>query len=165
MEPGERPMKDDAKPGPLRTVTAAVIEKDGKVFVARRRPDIRFGGLWEFPGGKLERGEEPERGLERELAEEFGIRTRVGELLCAVPYRGPSLSIQLLAYRVEHISGDYRPIDHDEVRWLEPGQMDESAFTAPDRPVVRMLRSKTAGAGKGTPVSSTPGKKVEPWRA
>ncbi|HYA48913.1 MAG TPA: (deoxy)nucleoside triphosphate pyrophosphohydrolase [Burkholderiales bacterium] len=158
-------MKDEAKPGTLRTVTAAVIERDGKVLVARRRQGIRFGGLWEFPGGKLERGEEPEKGLERELAEEFGIRTRVGELLCAVPFRSPTLSIELLAFRVEHVSGDYRPADHDEVCWLEPGEMDESVFTAPDRHVVRMLRASKAGAGEGDTAPPTPRKKGEPWTA
>jgi 8-oxo-dGTP diphosphatase len=125
--------------GPFKVV-AAVIEREGKVLVARRRKDLRFGGLWEFPGGKLGDAEEPERGLERELAEEFGVQTRTEALLLSVPYRGPSLSIDLLVYKVCHVSGEFRPVDHDLVRWVEPGGMDESAFTAPDRPVVRFLR-------------------------
>ncbi len=48
-----------------RVVTAAVIERDGKVLVARRKAELIAGGMWEFPGGKLEEGEEPRRGLER----------------------------------------------------------------------------------------------------
>jgi 8-oxo-dGTP diphosphatase len=135
---------------PLPKVVAAVIERAGKVLVARRKDGLRFGGQWEFPGGKLEDGEEPEKGLERELVEEFGIRTRVEEFLCAVPFRSPSLSIELLAYRVLMVAGDLRPIDHDEIRWVEPSGLDESAFTEPDRPIVSYLKSVSAGAGEGS---------------
>ena len=137
--------------GPLMKVTAAVIEKDGKVLVCRRRPGDASGGLWEFPGGKLEDGETAELGLERELAEELGVRVRVGELLCAVPYRSPALSIELLAYRVEHVSGEFRPTDHDEVRWAAPSELDESLFSGPDRPVVRRLAAGVKGAKPGRP--------------
>ena len=136
-----------SKTTPLRRVVAAVIEKDGKILVARRRPGLRCGGFWEFPGGKLEDGEEPARGLERELAEEFGVRTRVEDFLCSVPHAGPPVSIELLAYRVVHVSGEFVPTDHDEIRWVEPEGLDESAFTEPDRPVVRLLKSGGASSG------------------
>jgi len=128
-------------------VVAAVIEKDGNVLVARRRPGLSSGGFWEFPGGKLEEEEDPARGLERELAEEFGIRTRVEEFLCSVPPAGRPPSIELLAYRVVHVSGEFVPTDHDEIRWVDPAGLDESAFTEPDRPVVRLLKSGGAETG------------------
>jgi 8-oxo-dGTP diphosphatase len=145
-------MKQAKTTSALRKVVAAVIEKEGRILVARRRRGIRFGGLWEFPGGKLEDGEEPGKGLERELAEEFGIQTRTEEFLLSVPYHGPSLSIELLAYRVCHVSGEFRPVDHDEVRWVDPAGMDESAFTGPDRLVVRFLRGP--GLNSGGPETS-----------
>ena len=148
MKPGEQAMKKKSRKEVLSKVVAAVIERDGKILVARRRKDIRFGGLWEFPGGKLEAGEDPEKGLERELREEFSVQTRVEGLLLSVPYHSPTLSIELLAYKVVHVSGEYRPVDHDEVRWVEPAGLDESAFTEPDRPVVRFLKSTAAGAGE-----------------
>ncbi|MGA2360992.1 MAG: NUDIX domain-containing protein [Candidatus Aminicenantales bacterium] len=135
----------------LPKVVAAIIERDGKVLVARRRKDIRFGGLWEFPGGKLEDGEDPESGLERELLEELGIQVRIEGFFCSVPYRGPVLSIELLAYTVAHVSGELNPTDHDEVRWVEPAGLDESAFTEPDRPVVRLLKAGDARPGPGSP--------------
>jgi 8-oxo-dGTP diphosphatase len=134
---------------PLPKVVAAVVERDGKILVARRRKDIQFGGQWEFPGGKLEAGEDPASGLERELEEEFGVRTRVEKFLCAVPYRSPSLSIELVAYSVLHVSGEWRPVDHDEIRWVEAAGLDESAFTGPDRPVVRYLKALTAQKAEG----------------
>jgi 8-oxo-dGTP diphosphatase len=120
-------------------VTAAVIERDGKVLCARRKPGLVAEGLWEFPGGKLEEGEAPENGLKRELEEELGVEARIGEFLCSVPFAGALASFELIVYRAELLGGDLRLTDHDEVRWLAPGEMEESLFSKPDRPVVRRL--------------------------
>jgi len=129
-----------------RKVTAAVIEREGKVLCARRRPGLVAEGLWEFPGGKLEDGEDPRRGLERELREELGVEARVGEFICAVPFSGATTSFELLVYRAELVGDGFRLTDHDEVRWLAPAEMEESLFSKPDRPVVRKL---AGGAGEG----------------
>jgi 8-oxo-dGTP diphosphatase len=122
-----------------RVVTAAVVERDGKVLIARRRAGLVAGGLWEFPGGKLEEGEDPRRGLERELLEELGVKARAGDLLCSVPFRGATASFELVVFRTELLPGDFRPTDHDELRWVRPEELDESLFSKPDRPVVRLL--------------------------
>jgi len=131
----------------VRMVTAAVIERDGKVLVARRKPELVAGGLWEFPGGKLEAGETPERGLARELAEELGVPARVGEHLCTVPFSGEIASFELVVFRTELLGEDLRLTDHDEIRWLAPGDMDEAEFSKPDRPVVRLLARRERPAG------------------
>jgi 8-oxo-dGTP diphosphatase len=136
-----------------RKVTAAVIERDGKVLVARRKQGLIAGGLWEFPGGKLEEGEEPKRCLERELEEELGVRTKVGELLCSVPFSGELKSFELIVFRTELLGDTFRLTDHDEIRWLEPAEMDEREFSKPDRPVVRML------AGRGEPTDRRAGRR------
>ena len=132
----------------VRTVTAAVIERDGKVLVARRKPELVAGGLWEFPGGKLEAGETPERGLARELAEELGVPARVGEHLCTVPFSGEIASFELVVFRTELLGDDLRLTDHDEIRWLSPRDMDEAEFSKPDRPVVRLLARREGTAGR-----------------
>jgi 8-oxo-dGTP diphosphatase len=132
-------------------VTAAVIERDGKILVARRKPGLVAGGLWEFPGGKLEERETPERGLERELEEELGVRANVGDFLCSVPFSGAIMAFELLVFRTELLSDNFRLTDHDEIRWLEPEKMDEILFSLPDRPVVRML------SGRGGPVKRPAG--------
>jgi 8-oxo-dGTP diphosphatase len=133
-------MKDNE--GQRRIVTAAVVERDGKVLVARRRPELIAGGLWEFPGGKLEAGESPEQGLARELEEELGVAARVGERLCAVPFAGPAACFELLVYRAELAGEPTRLTDHDALRWLAPAEMDEAEFSKPDRPVVRLLAGR-----------------------
>lgn len=122
-----------------RVVTAAVVEHHGKVLVARRRAGLIAAGLWEFPGGKLEEGEDPRRGLERELEEELGVRARAGEIVCSVPFDGPTASFALVVFRAELLSDEFRLTDHDEVGWLAPAEMDETLFSKPDRPVVRLL--------------------------
>jgi 8-oxo-dGTP diphosphatase len=131
-----------ADSGTKVVVTAAVVERNGKVLVARRRRGLIAGGLWEFPGGKLEQGEDPRRGLERELEEELGVRARAGELLCTVPFTGPIKSFELVVFRTELLSDEFTLTDHDEIRWLAPAEMDESVFSKPDRPVVRRLAGR-----------------------
>jgi 8-oxo-dGTP diphosphatase len=136
------------QPGTTRVVTAAVVERDGKVLVARRKAGLVAAGLWEFPGGKLEEGEDPRQGLERELREELGVEARAGELICSVPFAGATASFELVVFRTELLPGEFRPTDHDDLRWLDPAEMDESLFSSPDRPVVRLLAGRPeAGAG------------------
>jgi 8-oxo-dGTP diphosphatase len=120
-------------------VTAAVIQRDGKILVARRRPGLIAGGLWEFPGGKLEEGENPRSGLERELEEELGVPAKAGEHLCTVPFKSPRGSFELVVFRAELLSDSLRLTDHDRIVWLAPTEMDERQFSKPDRPVVRRL--------------------------
>ncbi len=78
------PSSDDRS---RRSVTAAVIEEDGRILIAKRKKGDRSEGRWEFPGGKVEPGESPEESLKRELREELGIDVAVEERLCAHPFR------------------------------------------------------------------------------
>ena len=119
-------------------VVAAVIEREGKVLIARRHKG-GIGGVWEFPGGKVRNGETPEHALERELAEELSIQAHTGEWLYTVPYRGEKLSLDLYAYRVELITESFVLNDHDELRWEEIARLDEMMFSQPDRLIIRFL--------------------------
>ena len=132
-----------------RQVAAAVVEREGQVLCARRKPDLVAGGLWEFPGGKVEPGEAPEACLARELEEEFGVKARVGEFLCSVPFSGANASFELVVFRAELLGDGFRLTDHDQVRWLRPEDMDEGLFSKPDQPVVRMLAGRIAPGTSG----------------
>jgi 8-oxo-dGTP diphosphatase len=140
---------------PLRSVvkvTAALIEREGKVLIARRASGAGpFGGLWEFPGGKVEAGESPEEGLRRELAEELGVDSRIVAFAGAFPYTGPQACLEILAFRVVLLTEDLEPAEHEEVRWVDPAGLDESAFAEPDRPIVRRLAALSRGSGQSTP--------------
>jgi 8-oxo-dGTP diphosphatase len=123
----------------MQKVTAAVIEDGGRVLIARRKAADRFGGYWEFPGGKLEPGEAPEAGLRRELREELGIEAAIGAFLGSFPFESAELSIELLAYRASIERGKLRPVDHDEIIWARTGDLPGYEFTEPDKPLVALL--------------------------
>lgn len=121
-------------------VTAAVIEKDGKILIAKRKEGGRLASKWEFPGGKLEEGETPKECLRRELREEFGIDTRIKDFICSSEHEYSYGSIELLAYRADHLSGEFRLNDHEEIRWIKPNEFDEYDFAEADLPVVCKLK-------------------------
>ncbi len=132
------------RPGnPVRSVTAAVIEVDGRVLIARRKKGDRCEGRWEFPGGKIEAGETPEESLKRELREELGIDVSVGERLIACPFRADEVPMELLVYRARIMSGRVVCHDHDGVRWIEPGELEGYDLTDPDRRAAESVFKRT----------------------
>lgn len=120
-------------------VTAAVIEKDGKILIAKRRKGDLHGGRWEFPGGKLNFGETPEECLKRELREELGIEAEIGDFICASGFKYMLVPLELLVYKARHISGEFRALDHDELKWVEPSELDRYDFVKADVTVVKKL--------------------------
>jgi len=121
------------------TVTAAVIEKNGKILIAKRKSGKRLGGLWEFPGGKKEADENPKEGLRRELHEEFGIQAEIGEFLVSHIHKYPHGTIKLLSYRVLHLDGNIDLRDHEEVAWVEPKEFVKYEFAPADLPTIKYI--------------------------
>lgn len=131
----------EKKPSP-QVVTAAVIERDGRVLIGKRKRGKRFAGNWEFPGGTLEKGETPEECLTRELREELDLEVEVGELFCsATADYAPGWTVRLLAYRAMVISGTFSLNDHEEIRWVRPAELAGYNFPEADKPVVEKLVS------------------------
>lgn len=121
------------------TVTAAIIEKNGLLFAARRKADSHLAGLWEFPGGKLEAGETEEQCLARELKEEFGIECVVGDFFAESIYDYGVKVVRLLSYHVRHKSGSFQCRDHDQVAWLPIDQLPSLNWAPADIPLVEKL--------------------------
>jgi len=121
-------------------VTAGIIEKNGRILLAKRKKDDPLRDKWEFPGGKIEGDETPEECLKRELKEELGIDTEIGELVVTSRYEYDHIAIELLAYRVTHISGEITALDHEELAWVAPGELDAYDIPEADIPVVEELR-------------------------
>lgn len=120
-------------------VTAGVIEKDGKILIAKRRTGKCIGANWEFPGGKLELNETLEECLKRELKEELNFEVKVGEYIGSSVFSCDDREIELLAYKVSYISGDIVLIDHHEVKWVKPSELKNYEFTVPDVPIVEKV--------------------------
>lgn len=123
-------------------VTAAIIEKEGKILIARRKKGDSMADKWEFPGGEIEPGETPEECLKRELFEEFGIDVEVGEFIGSSRALRSPHSIELMAYRVSHISGEFKLSAHEETRWVLPSELNGYDFTEADRMIIKKLLSR-----------------------
>jgi 8-oxo-dGTP diphosphatase len=136
---GQGKSEEDERPAKPLMVTAAVIERDGRVLIAKRKNGWRFAGKWEFPGGKIEPNETPEECLRRELREELGIETEIGNFFCSSTYAYPHATVQLLVYRAFHVSGEYTLYDHQEIRWVLPEDLLQYDFPEADNLVIEKL--------------------------
>lgn len=130
-------MKKKANP---QVVTAAVIERNGHILIAKRKQGKRHVGNWEFPGGTLEEGETYEQCLKRELQEELAITSEIGDLICSSEYNyTPDWTVRLLVYRATVVSGTFSLNDHDEIRWVKPEDLVHYDFPEADKPIVKKL--------------------------
>jgi 8-oxo-dGTP diphosphatase len=121
-------------------VAAAVIEDGaGNIFLAKRPDDKHQGGLWEFPGGKVEPGETPEVALARELDEEVGIFVHHVEPLIQIPYHYADKSVFLDVFRVTVFSGDAWGKEGQEVRWVALNELDNYPFPAANKPILNAV--------------------------
>lgn len=121
-------------------VAAAIIENEqGLLLIARRKIEKPQGGLWEFPGGKLEEKESPEACLRRELMEEMSIEIDVFAYFDMNEHRYGDSLIRLIAYRAKFIAGVIALIDHDEYQWVRPEQLADYSFAPADIKFVNRL--------------------------
>ncbi len=125
---------------PALPVTAALIVHEGRLLIARRRQGKAQAGLWEFPGGKIEQGESPEKALERELGEELGVSVKVGKHFMTVEHTYPKFTIHLMAYFVEAMEAITASTDHDRLAWICPKDWRDYDFAPADIPIVEALQ-------------------------
>ncbi|WP_275298432.1 (deoxy)nucleoside triphosphate pyrophosphohydrolase [Clostridium sp. YIM B02555] len=121
-------------------VVAAILTKEDRILIAKRKEDKSQGGLWEFPGGKVEPGEEPEESLVRELKEEMEIEVAVKEHVADSIYDYGNIQVRLIAFKAEILSGDIILNDHSEYRWILISEMDNFIFAPADIPIVEKLK-------------------------
>ena len=108
-------------------------------MVAQRGPSMSAPLAWEFPGGKVEAGEDPRSALARELREELGIEVSVGELAGTGRAEAAGRLIVLDVYFSELRSGEPHPHEHAQLAWLGPEELPELSWAAPDIPVVSQV--------------------------
>lgn len=112
---------------------AGIAIRSGRVFVARRKPGGAMGGRWEFPGGKLERGESPCDALVREFVEEMGLAVRPGRCLGSAEFRKDDVTYQLTGFAIEFEGEPRFLLEHDEVRWVDFEALASLDFVPSDR--------------------------------
>jgi len=120
---------------PIR-VSCAIIERGGKILAARRGAAQSQAGLWEFPGGKLNKDETAAQSLVREIKEELGIEIIPKTPLSPVIHNYPTITIELIPFISHIISGEPVPQEHSEIMWIEPRDTLKLEWAAADIPVV-----------------------------
>ncbi len=135
---------------PVLVVAAAVVDDlaaPRRLLGARRAKPVSLAGRWEFPGGKVEPGEDPVTALHRELAEELGVRVRLGDELVAPEPAGWRLSEKYVMrlWTAQVSDGVPQPlVEHDELRWLDTGEWLDVPWLDADVPIVEALLRSVA---------------------
>ena len=123
-----------------RIVTAAIIQKEDCILLARRSSGEKLAGFWEFPGGKVENGETPEACLARELDEELRISVRIGAKCVESLHQYDHGSFRILAYFVEWLARDAHPSVHDRLEWVRLDEIDGYQLLPADIPIAASLK-------------------------
>ncbi len=124
----------------LLVVAGAIHDASGRVLIAQRPDHAHLGGLWEFPGGKVEPGETALAALVRELDEELGIQVTAARPLIEVPHHYPERSIRLKVYTVTAYQSTPQSREHQPLAWQFPAEMDPAQFPPADHAVIRALQ-------------------------
>ena len=122
-------------------VTAAVIERDGRFLVTKRQRGVHLEGLWEFPGGKCDAGEDLRACLRRELKEELAVSACVGEEILATTHAYDDRRVELHFIRCE-VLGNPSPQAGQEMRWAGREELATLQFPPADAELIRLLTNE-----------------------
>ncbi|MGB3300138.1 MAG: 8-oxo-dGTP diphosphatase MutT, partial [Phormidesmis sp.] len=137
------PMTQARSPLPHKQIGVAVItDEQGNILIDRRRQEGLLGGLWEFPGGKIEPGESVEECVKREIAEELGIEIAVQERLITIEHAYTHFKVTLNVFNCKHLSGEPQPIECDEVKWVTLENIDDYPFPKANSQIIEALRKQ-----------------------
>ncbi|MAM39663.1 MAG: 8-oxo-dGTP diphosphatase MutT [Erythrobacter sp.] len=123
----------------MKQVAAAIAISEGKVLVTRRAAGQKLAGFWEFPGGKLEPGEDVQTCIVRELQEELGVTSTAGDVLTISEYTYPGGAISLIAIEVSLHTSAFTLTVHDDYAWKAPGELLALNLAPADIPIAKEL--------------------------
>jgi 8-oxo-dGTP diphosphatase len=136
----------EKNPTMLFVVAAALTNQAGEILLQKRPDGRQMAGLWEFPGGKVDEGESPESALVRELDEELGTIVDPRKLV-PITFASEALgdrNLLLLLYICKEWTGEPKPLDTPELRWVRPADMHELPMPPADKPLVLALERLAA---------------------
>jgi A/G-specific adenine glycosylase len=136
---GQRPVELPKHAVPHITVTAAIIRRDGHILLAQRPQNGLLGGMWEFPGGKIQEGEDLPTCLKREICEELGAEIAVGDEFGVYRHAYTHFRVTLHAFECRLLSADPRPIQAADIRWVTLDELESYPMGKIDRQISRKL--------------------------
>jgi mutator protein MutT len=139
MFPHVNPMADNTK-SHKHIGVAVVWNEAGQVLIDRRKPEGSMGGLWEFPGGKVEPGESVPDCIRREIQEELAIEIEVGNPLIAITHDYPEFQVTLDVYHCRHISGEPQLIECDAIEWVTIENLNNYTFPEANVQIIEAIQ-------------------------
>ena len=128
----------------VNVAVGIVADPAGAILITRRPDHAHQGGLWEFPGGKVEAAESVEAALQRELHEELGIAVQAAEPWLLIRHAYPDKTVLLDVWRVTAWRGEPHGREGQPLKWVSPTRLADFAFPAADQPIIARLRQEHA---------------------
>ncbi len=136
------PMRQPAAPLPHKHIGVAVIRNQaGQVLIDRRHDEGLLGGLWEFPGGKIEAGETVAECIRREIREELALDIEVGEHLLTLEHAYSHFRVTLYVHHCRYLGGEPQALESQEVRWVPVADLDQFPFPKANAQIVAKLQA------------------------
>ncbi|MGM0748247.1 MAG: 8-oxo-dGTP diphosphatase MutT [Bacillota bacterium] len=121
-------------------VAAAVIQNDNNMILcALRSPTMSLANIWEFPGGKLEEGENAQEALVREIEEELGCKIEAGEVIADIHHEYEKVIVNLISIRAKIVDGEPVAKEHAELRWVPVSELESLEWAPADLPTLTAL--------------------------
>jgi mutator protein MutT len=146
-----KPPRWPGKPGdrfvthpPIDVVAGVIRREDGRVLITQRLADDTLGGYWEFPGGKVEPGEDLAAALARELREELGVEAKIGAQIHHIAHAYPDRDVRLYFFDARITSGEPQKLEVADLRWVTLDELMDYQFPEADRPLLEQLRAGPA---------------------
>lgn len=117
-------------------VVAALIKRENTLLLGLRPKGGSLAGLWEFPGGKIEAGEQPDQALARELKEELGIDAEIGPLRLATTHSYKEINVLIMFYEINYWTGQPQPLHHTELKWVTPSKIKDMPLPEANRKIL-----------------------------
>ncbi|NJR47541.1 MAG: 8-oxo-dGTP diphosphatase MutT [Hyellaceae cyanobacterium CSU_1_1] len=124
---------------------AVIKNQQGKILIDRRKQSGEMGGLWEFPGGKIELGETVEECIQREVKEELDIEIAVGDRLTTITHTYKTFNVTLYVHDCQYLSGQAKTLECEEIRWVKPAQMNQYQFPSANIQIINLLQQRGIG--------------------
>ncbi len=127
----------------ITEVVAALVWDSDRFMICRRPAHKARALLWEFVGGKVEPGETKEQALQRECMEELAVEIKVGTVFMDVIHEYPDINIHLTLFNAEIVRGVPQLIEHSDIRWISPCEIDEYEFCPADREILIEIKKRS----------------------